>query len=147
VTSSPAVIGGTGGGDDHGEKGNVPIAIDGLLCMDCGTSWSDVDIAEVSRLGEVKGHSAVIGTVLFFTEVVMFKGVSVSGVDHSVQQRSLLGSWDEDVELMTGPDGEISEEVMERIERGVDSEGVECLVGHAEDDLLRGRVLILLKVF
>jgi len=57
------------------------------------------------------------------------------------------GSWGEDVELMTGPDGEIPEEVMEQIERGVDSEGVECLVGHAGDDLSRGRVLILLEVF
>ena len=79
------MIGGPGGGDDCGEKGNVSIAIDGLLCMDCGTSWSDVDIAEVSGLGKVKGHSAVIGTVLFFAEVVMFKGMSVSGVDRSVQ--------------------------------------------------------------
>jgi len=78
------VIGRTGGGDDHGEKGNVSIAIDGLLCMDCGTSWSDVDIAEVSGLGEIKGHSAVIGTVLFLAEVGVFKGVSVSGVDRSV---------------------------------------------------------------
>jgi len=48
---------------------------------------------------------------------------------------------------MTGPDSEISEEVTERIERGVDSKGVECLVGHAGGDLLRGRVLILLEVF
>jgi len=48
---------------------------------------------------------------------------------------------------MTGPDSEISEEVVERIERGVDSEGVEHLVGHAGDDLSKGRVLILLKVF
>jgi len=54
--------------------------------MDCGTSWSDIDIAEVSGLCEVKGHSAVIGTVLFFTEMGMFKGMSVSGVDCSVQQ-------------------------------------------------------------
>jgi len=51
------------------------------------------------------------------------------------------------VELVTGPDGEISEEVTEQIERGVDSEGVECLVGHAGDDSSRGRVLILLEVF
>jgi len=79
------MIGRAGGGDDRGEKGNVSIAIDGLLCMDCGTSWSDIDIAEVGRLGEVKGHSAVIGTVLFFAEGLMFKGVSVSGVNHSVQ--------------------------------------------------------------
>jgi len=48
---------------------------------------------------------------------------------------------------MTGPDSEISEEVAERIERGVDSKGVECLVGHTGGDLLRGRVLILLEVF
>ena len=78
------MIDGAGGGDDHGEKGNVPISIDRLLCMDCGTSWSDIDIAEVGGLGEVKGHSAVIGTVLFFTEVGVFKGVDVSGMDHSV---------------------------------------------------------------
>jgi len=84
ATSSPAVIGGAGGGDDHGEKGKVSIAIDGLLCIDCGSSWSDVDIAEMSRLGEVKGHSAVIGTVLFLAEVGVFKGVNMSGVDHSV---------------------------------------------------------------
>ena len=50
------------------------------------------------------------------------------------------------MELITGPDGEISEEVMERIERGVDGEGVECLVGHAGDDSSRGRVLILFEV-
>ena len=80
------MIGAPGGGDDCGEKGNVSIAIDGLLCVDCGTSWSDVDIAEVGGLGKVKGHSAVIGTVLFFTEVVMFKGMSVSGVNCSVQR-------------------------------------------------------------
>jgi len=141
------VIGRAGGGDDRGEKGNVSIAIDRLLCMDCGTSWSDVDIAEVSGLGKVKGHSAVIGTVLFFTEVVMFKGVSMSGVDRSVQRRSLLGSWGEDMEFMTGPDGEISEKVTEQIERGFNSEGVECLVGHAGGDLSRERVLILLEVF
>jgi len=107
------MIGGSGGGDDHGEKGNVSIAIDGLLCMDCGTSWSDVDIAEVCWLSEVKGHSAMVGAVLFFAEVRVFKGVNVSGVDRSVQQRSLLGSWGEDVEFMTGPDSEIPEEVTE----------------------------------
>jgi len=79
------VIGGAGGGDDHGEKGNVSIPIDGLLCMDCGTSWSNIDIAEVSGLGEVKGHSAVVRAILFFTEIGVLKGVSVSGVDCSVQ--------------------------------------------------------------
>jgi len=50
------------------------------------------------------------------------------------------------MEFMAGPDGEVSEEVTERIERGVNGEGVECLVGHAGGDLSRGRVLILLKV-
>jgi len=79
------MIGRPGGGDDRGEKGNVPITIDGLLCIDCGTSWSDVDIAEVGRLGEVEGHSTVIGAVMLFTETGVFKGVSVSGVDRSVQ--------------------------------------------------------------
>jgi len=79
------VIGRPGGGDDHGEKGNVSIAIDGLLCMDCGTSWSDIDIAEVCRLSEVKGHSAMIGAVLLFAKRGVLKGVSVSGVDRSVQ--------------------------------------------------------------
>jgi len=79
------MIGRSGDWDDRGEKGNISIAIDGLLCMDCGTSWSDVDIAEVGRLGEVKGHSAVIGTVLFFAEGLVLKGVSVSGVNRSVQ--------------------------------------------------------------
>jgi len=48
---------------------------------------------------------------------------------------------------MTRPDGEVSEKVMERIERGVDGEGVECLIGHAGGDSSRGRVLILLEVF
>jgi len=48
---------------------------------------------------------------------------------------------------MTRPDGEVSEKMTERIERGVDGEGVECLVGYAGGDLSRGRVLILLKVF
>jgi len=115
--------------------------------MDCGTSWSDVDIAEVSRLGEVEGHSAVIRTVLFFAEVGVLEGMNVSGVDHSVQRRSLLGSWGEDVELMAGPDGEVSEKVAERIEREIDGKGVECPVRHAGDDLSRGRVLILLEVF
>jgi len=141
------MIGRPGGGDDCGEKGDISIAIDGLLCVDCGTSWSDVDIAEVGRLGEVEGHSAVIGTVLFFAEGLVFKGVNVSGVDRSVQRRSLLGSWDEDMELMARPDGEVSEEMTERIERGFDGEGVECLVGHAEGDSSRGRVLILLECF
>jgi len=107
------MVGRSGDGDDRGEKGNVSIAIDGLLCMDCGTSWSDVDIAEVGRLGEVKGHSAVIGTVLFFAEGLVFKGVSMSGVNRSVQRRSLLGSWGEDMELMTRPDGEVSEKMTE----------------------------------
>jgi len=78
------VIGGAGDGDDRREKGNVFIAIDGLLCMDCGTSWSDVDIAEVSGLGEVKRHSVVIRAVLLFAEVGVFKGMGVSGVNHSV---------------------------------------------------------------
>jgi len=141
------VIGSASGGDDRGEKGNVSITIDGLLCMDCGTSWSDVDIAEVGGLCKVKGHSAMVGTILFSTKVGMFKGVSVSGVDRSVQRQSLLGSWGEDVELMTRPDGEVSEEVAERIVRGVDSEGVECLVGHAGGDSSRERVLILLEIF
>jgi len=141
------MIGRAGGGDDCGEKGNVSIAIDGLLCMDCGTSWSDVDIAEVGRLGEVKGHSVVIGTVLFFAEGLVFKGVSVGGVNRSVQRRSLLGSWGEDVKFVTRPDGKVSEKMTERIERGFDGEGVECLVGHAEGDSSRGRVLILLKCF
>jgi len=79
------MVGSSSGGDDRGEKGNIPISIDGLLCMDCGTSWSNVDIAEVSWLGEVNGHSAVIGTVMLLAEVGIFKGVSVSGVNHSVQ--------------------------------------------------------------
>jgi len=48
---------------------------------------------------------------------------------------------------MARPDGEVSEKVTERIERGVDGEGVECLVGHAEGDSSRGRVLILLEIF
>ena len=78
------MIGGFSGGDDRGEKGNVSISIDGLLCMDCGTSWSNVDIAEVCWLSEVKGHSAMIGAVLLFAEARVFKGVSVSGVDRSV---------------------------------------------------------------
>ena len=64
-------------------------------------------------LGEVDGHSAVIGTVTLLTKMGVFKGVSVSGVDRSVQQQSLLGSWGEDVEFMAGPDGKISEEVTE----------------------------------
>jgi len=81
--------------------------------MDCGTSWSDIDIAGVGWLSEVKGHSVMVGTVLFFTKRGVLKGMSVSGVDRSVQRRSLLGSWGEDVELMTGPDSEISEEVAE----------------------------------
>jgi len=51
------------------------------------------------------------------------------------------------MKLMARPDSEVSEEVTEQIERGVNSEGVECLVGHAGDDLSRGRVLILLEVF
>ena len=51
------------------------------------------------------------------------------------------------MEFMTGPDSKVSEEMTERIERGVDGEGVECLVGHAGGDSLRGRVLILLEVF
>jgi len=86
------MIGRASGGDNHGEKGNISIAIDGLLCMDCGTSWPNVDIAEVGRLGEVKGHSAVVGTVVFFAEVGVFKGMSMSRMDHSVQQRSFLAA-------------------------------------------------------
>ena len=78
------MIGGSGGRDDRGEKGNVSIAIDGLLCMGCGTSWSDIDIAEVSWLGKVKGHSAVIGAVSFLAEMGVLKGVSMSGVNSSV---------------------------------------------------------------
>ena len=84
VKGHSAVIGRASGGDDCGEKGNVSIPIDGLLCMDCGTSWSNVDIAEVSGLGEIKGHSAVIRAVLFFAEVGMLKSVGMSGVDRSV---------------------------------------------------------------
>jgi len=84
ATSSPAVIGRAGDRDNHGEKGNISIAIDGLLCMDCCSSWSDVDIAEVCWLSEVKGHSMVIGTILFFAEVGVLKGVSMSGMDRSV---------------------------------------------------------------
>jgi len=99
ATSSPAVIGGPGGRDDCGEKGNVSIAIDGLLCMDCGTSWSDVDIAEVGWLSKVKGHSVVIGTILFFAEMGVLKGVSMSGVNCSVQHQSLLVGWYEDMKL------------------------------------------------
>jgi len=78
------MIGRAGGRDNHGEKGNISIAIDGLLCMDCGTSWSDVDIAEVCWLSEVEGHSVVIGAVMLFTEVGVFKGMNMSGVDRSV---------------------------------------------------------------
>jgi len=85
ATPSLAVIDGPGSGDNYGEKGNVSIAIDGLLCMDYGTSWSNVDIAEMGWLSEVKGHSVVIGTVLFLAEVGVLKGVNVSGVSHSVQ--------------------------------------------------------------
>jgi len=48
---------------------------------------------------------------------------------------------------MTRPDGEVSEKMAERIERRFDSEGVECLVGHAGGDLSKGRVLILLECF
>ena len=113
ATSSPTVIGCSGGRDDCGEKDNISIAIDGLLYIDYGTSWSNVDIAEVSWLSEVKGHSAVIGTVQFLAEVGVFKGVSVSGVDCSVQQQSLLVGWHKDVEFMTRPDSKVSEEVTE----------------------------------
>jgi len=80
------MIGNPSDRDDRGEKGNVPIAIDGLLCMDCGTSWSDVDIAEVCWLSEVNGHSTMVGTVMFLTKMGVFKGVSMSGVNRSVQQ-------------------------------------------------------------
>jgi len=80
------MIGGSGDGDDRGEKGNVPITIDGLLCVDCGASRSDVDIAKVGWLSEVDGHSAVVGTIALLAEVGVFKGVSVSGVDLSVQR-------------------------------------------------------------
>jgi len=79
------MVGRSSGGDDRGEKGNVSIAINGLLCMDCGSSWSDIDIAEVCRLSEVKGHSAMVGTVLLFAEVRVFEGMNMSGVDRSVQ--------------------------------------------------------------
>ena len=79
------MIGTPGDRDDHGEKDNVPVAIDGLLCMDCGTSWSGVDITEVGWLSEVDGHSAVVGTVMLLTKMGVFKGVSVSGIDRSVQ--------------------------------------------------------------
>ena len=79
------MVGNSSGGDNHGEKGDVSITIDGLLCMDCGTSWSDIDIAEVVWLSEVDGHSAVVRTVALLTKVGVFKGVSMSGVDHSVQ--------------------------------------------------------------
>jgi len=48
---------------------------------------------------------------------------------------------------MARPDGKVSEEMTERIERGFDGKGVECLVGHAEGDSSRGRVLILLEFF
>jgi len=57
------------------------------------------------------------------------------------------GQLGEDMELMAGPDGEISEKVVERIERGINGEGVECQVGYAGGDSSRGRVLILLEVF
>jgi len=80
------MVGGSGDWDDRGEKGNIPVAIDGLLCMDCGTSWSNIDIAEVCWLSKVDGHSAMVGTVVLLTEAGVFEGVSVSGVDHSVQQ-------------------------------------------------------------
>jgi len=50
------------------------------------------------------------------------------------------------MELMAGPDGEVSEKMTEQIERGVDGKGVECLVGHAGGDSSKERVLILLKV-
>ena len=80
------MIGRSGDGDDCGEKGNVPIAKDGLLCMDCGTSWSNIDIAEVCWLSEVDGHSAMVGTIVLFTKTGVFKGMSVSGVDRSVQR-------------------------------------------------------------
>jgi len=80
------MIGSSHGGDNRGEKGNVPITIDGLLCMDCGASWSDVDIAEVGWLSEVDGHSVMVGTVVLLTEMGVFKGVSVSGVDCSIQR-------------------------------------------------------------
>ena len=140
------MIGGSGDWDDRGEKGDISISIDGLLCVDCSSVCSDVDIAEVGWLSEVDRHSAVVGTVVLLTEVGVFKGMSMSGVDLSVRRRSLLGSWGENVEFMTGPDSEVSEEVTERIVRGVNGEGVECLVGHAGDDSSRGRVLILLEV-
>ena len=54
--------------------------------MDCGTSWSDVDIAEVSGLSKIKGHSVVVRAILLFAEVGVFKGMSVSGMDRSVQR-------------------------------------------------------------
>jgi len=103
-------------------------------------------VAKVSWLSEVDGHSAMVGAIVLLTETGVFEGVSVSRVDRSIQRRSLLGSWGEDVKFMAGPDGKVSEKMAERIERWVDGEGVECLVGHAGGDLLRGRVLILPEV-
>ena len=64
-------------------------------------------------LSEVDGHLAVVGAVTLLTKMGVFKGMSVSGVDCSVQRRSLLGSWGEDMEFMAGPNGEISKEVTE----------------------------------
>jgi len=78
------MIGGSGDRDDCGENGNVPITTDGLLCIDCGTPWSSVDIAEVCWLSEVDGHSAMVGTVTLLTEMGVFKGMSVSGVNRSI---------------------------------------------------------------
>jgi len=57
--------------------------------------------------------------------VGVLKGVNVSGVDRSIQQQSLLGSWGEDMEFMARPDGKVSEKMAEQIERGFLSEGVE----------------------
>jgi len=69
------MVGRSGDWDNHGEKGNVPIAIDGLLCMDCGTSWSNIDIAKVGWLSEVNGHSVM---VVKQDKIVWMKDLAVS---------------------------------------------------------------------
>ena len=90
---------GPSGVGDCGEKGDVVGCIDALLGVDDG-SVVLIGVGDVDGGDKIKGHSAMVGTIVFLTEVGVFKSVFSGDVDSC--------SWSELVVLEGGEDGGVA---------------------------------------
>ena len=102
---------GPSGVGDRGEKGDVIGCIDALLGVDDGSVVS-IGVGGVDGDDKIKGHSAMVGTIAFLTEVRVFKSVFSGDVDSC--------SWSELVVLEGGEDGGVTIDECPETGRGHD---------------------------